>query len=180
MGASGDRFGWWGPKMLQLTPLPFQQGGRAERPPSLPGLPGEHLPTLQGLSLEEARTPGTRARAVSVETCAHAPDPPASEVWGRWESLAHPASETSRHTFLQQPESLCKHFPFTPPPDLLTGCSCPLPLADPSAWPALPHFCKSSAPRSQAKALLDPKKGANVGSRPCLACHDGLTIKPKG
>lgn len=87
-----------------------------------------------------------------MEICAHTPDPPVSEAWGWWgkslliQALEHPHTLSSR-------QAGPSHFPSISlsisPPDLVTGCSCPLPLIDPSAQA---HPCQVSATPQCSKA----------------------------
>lgn len=104
-------------------------------------------------------------------------------MWG-WvgERLAHPRpSETSRHTFLQA----CRgSFPSislsTSSPDLVTGCSCPLPLADLSAW-ALPLLCfiKSTRSPNPGQLCAQPRGRRRCGRRALLGLWR-LPIKAEG
>lgn len=89
------------------------------------------------------------------------------------ERLAHPRpSETSRHTFLRA----CRgSFPSISlsisSPDLVTGCSCPLPLADLSAWAlALLCFIKSTRSGNPGQLCAQPRGRRRCGRRALLAC----------
>lgn len=131
-----------------------------------------------GLSLEVTRTPGNRARSsLPHDFCPH--PCPSGEVWGGGggKACSSRPSETSRHTFLQAGRS---YFPSISlsisSPDLVTGCSCPLPLPDLSAW-ALPllRFVKSTCSQETRPALLSAPWKVQMGTTglawPAAAYH---------
>lgn len=95
---------------------------------------------------------------------AHAPAPLARCGGGWGKACSSRPSETSRHTFLQASRS---YFPSISlsisSPDLVTGCSCPLPLADLSAW-ALPllSFIKSTHSQETRPTLRSAPRTAQM------------------
>lgn len=89
-----------------------------------------------------------------MEICAHTPDPPVNEAWGWWgKSLLMQALEHPHTSSRQAGPSPFPSISFSiAPPDLVTGCSCPLPLTDPSAQA---HPCQVSA--SPQHSEVSPK-----------------------
>lgn len=157
----GERFVWWGPKFLQLMSPPLP--GRQKGPTSHKGLPHWFRGLLESISqlFRDYSWKWLKLQGPGPERplwrFVHTPlTLTVSEAWG-WrgksllmQALEHPHTLSSRRAGPS-------HFPSISlsiaPPDLVTGCSCPLPLIDPSAQ-AHPCQVSASPQRSEASPKL--------------------------